>query len=103
MYLRIIQRHNTDGSTIRYVQIAHNTRNPRTGASTARTIYSLGREDTLDRAALRRLAESILRYLDRTEPLEPSGQPSTCHELPAPRAESTQPTGSSHHNTLQYS
>ena len=68
MYLRVTQRHNKDGTTIRYVQIAHNIRSPRTGTSTARTIVNLGREDTLDRAGLRRLAQSILRYLERTEP-----------------------------------
>ncbi|MCA1783993.1 MAG: hypothetical protein ABR500_05490 [Dermatophilaceae bacterium] len=67
MYLRTTQRHNKDGSTVRYVQIAHNVRDPHTGTPAARTIHSLGREDTLDRAALRRLAESILRYLERTE------------------------------------
>jgi hypothetical protein len=26
MYLRTIQRHNKDGSTVRYVQLAHNHR-----------------------------------------------------------------------------
>ena len=68
MYLRISQRHNKDGTVVRYVQIAHNIRHPDTGTPGAQTIYNLGREDNLDRAALRRLAESILRYLDRTEP-----------------------------------
>ena len=68
MYLRTSQRHNKDGTTVRYLQIAHNIRDPRTGTPSARTIYNLGREDKLDRAALRRLAESILRYLERTRP-----------------------------------
>lgn len=68
MYLRTTQRHNKDGSTVRYLQIAHNIRDSRTGTPTARTIHNLGREDTLDRAALRRLADSILRYLERTDP-----------------------------------
>jgi hypothetical protein len=68
MYLRVTQRHNNDGTTVRYVQIAHNIRSPHTGLSTAGAIINLGREDKLDRAGLRRLAQSILRYLERTEP-----------------------------------
>jgi hypothetical protein len=66
MYLRTIQRHNKDGSVVRYVQLAHNVRNPSTGNSVAHTIHSFGREDRLDRAALQRLAESIQRYLRNT-------------------------------------
>jgi hypothetical protein len=68
MYLRTIQRRNKDGSVVRYVQLAHNVRHPRSGHSVAETIHSFGREDQLDRAALRRLAQSILRYLDNTDP-----------------------------------
>jgi hypothetical protein len=68
MYLRTIQRRNKDGSVVRYVQLAHNVRDSRSGHSVADTIHSFGREDQLDRAALRRLAESILRYLDNTDP-----------------------------------
>jgi hypothetical protein len=67
MYLRTIQRHNKDGTAVRYVQLAHNVRNPRSGHSVAQTIHSFGREDQLAPAALRRLAESILRYLDHTD------------------------------------
>jgi hypothetical protein len=65
-YLRTTQRHNRDGSPVRYVQLAHNERDPDTGQSTAKLIYSCGREDQLDRAALHRLANSIHRYLQRT-------------------------------------
>ena len=71
MYLRTIQRHNKDGSVVRYVQLAHNTRDPGSGNSVAQTIHSFGRENQLDRAALRRLAESILRYLDNTDLADP--------------------------------
>jgi hypothetical protein len=66
MYLRTIQRHNKDGSVVRYVQLAHNARHPSSGHSVAQTIHSFGREDQLDRDALRRLAESIQRYLHDT-------------------------------------
>jgi len=69
MYLRTIQRRNKDGSAVRYVQLAHNVRHPLSGNSVAETIHSFGAEDQLDRTALRRLAESILRYLDNnTDP-----------------------------------
>ena len=63
MYLRITQRTNRDGSTVRYLQLAHNVRHPRTGAATARVLYNFGREDQLDREALERLVRSIRRVL----------------------------------------
>ena len=66
MYLRTIQRHNKDGGVVRYVQLAHNVRNPTSGNPVAHTIHSFGREDQLDRAALARLAASIQRYLRDT-------------------------------------
>jgi transposase len=62
MYLRTIQRHNKDGSTVRYVQLAHNHRK---GTNTqAEVLVQLGREDHLDMDGLRRLVGSISRYLD---------------------------------------
>ena len=62
MYLRTIQRHNKDGSTVRYVQLAHNHRK---GTNTqAEVLLQLGREDRLDMEGLRRLVGSISRYLD---------------------------------------
>ena len=63
MYLRTIQRRNKDGSTVRYVQLAHNVRHPTSGNSVAKVLHSFGREDTLDRDALERLVGSISRYL----------------------------------------
>jgi len=63
MYLRTIQRRNKNGSLVRYVQLAHNVRDPESGQPMAHVIHSFGREDRLDRAALERLARSILRYL----------------------------------------
>lgn len=61
MYLRTTQRRNKDGSVVRYVQLAHNRR---TGKSTqAEVLVNLGREDHLDLEGLRRLAQSINRYL----------------------------------------
>lgn len=62
MYLRITQRRNADGSTVRYVALAHNYRDE-DGRTKARVIANLGREDALDVEGLRGLARSIGRYL----------------------------------------
>jgi hypothetical protein len=71
MYLRTIQRHNKDGSTVRYLQLAHNHRK---GTNTqAEVLLQLGREDRLDLAGLRRLVGSISRYLDGAGALPPAG------------------------------
>jgi Transposase DDE domain len=71
MYLRTIQRHNKDGSTVRYVQLAHNHRK---GTNTqAEVLLHLGREDRLDMEGLRRLVGSIGRYLDGAGALPPVG------------------------------
>ncbi len=62
MYLRTSSRRNKDGSTVRYLSIAHNERSPG-GPSVAKVLLPLGREDRLDVAGLRRLVGSINRYL----------------------------------------
>ena len=64
MYLRETRRRNRDGSTVSYLQLAHNERHPVTGAPTAKVIHSFGRAETVDRAALGRLVSSISRFLD---------------------------------------
>jgi transposase len=61
MYLRTTQRRNSDGSIVRYVQLAHNRRVE--GVTQAEVLVNLGREDRLDREGLRRLVSSINRYL----------------------------------------
>jgi len=71
MYLRTIQRHNKDGSTVRYLQLAHNHRK---GKNTqAEVLLQLGREDRLDLEGLRRLVGSISRYLDGAGAPPPAG------------------------------
>jgi hypothetical protein len=62
VYLRTSSRRNRDGTTVRYLSIAHNERS-RGGPSVARVLLPLGREDRLDVAGLRRLVGSINRYL----------------------------------------
>lgn len=64
MYLRETRRTNRDGSVVRYLQLAHNTRHPETGVSTASVIHNFGRAEQVDRAGLARLVASISRFLD---------------------------------------
>src|SRR5215216_921127 len=64
MYIRKISRTNKDGSRVSYLQLAHNVRDPQSGAVRANVLHSFGREDAVEPAALRRLAESLLRYAD---------------------------------------
>jgi hypothetical protein len=70
MYLRTIQRQNKDGSVVRYLQLAHNVRPPGKRHPQAEVVYSFGREDQLDRAALARLVGSISRFLDPEQALQ---------------------------------
>ena len=56
------------GELVRYLQLAHNERNER-GVPVARVIHNFGREDKLDREALRRLVGSIQRFLGSEETL----------------------------------
>ncbi len=64
MFLRETRRTNRDGSVVRYLQLAHNARNPDTGSPTATVIHNFGRAESVDRAALKRLVASISRFLD---------------------------------------
>lgn len=63
MYIRVTSRKNKDNSVVKYVQLAHNVRNPKTGSPQAEVIHNFGRMDELDMDALRRLARSIQRFL----------------------------------------
>ena len=61
MYVRTTQRHNRDGSTVRYLQLAESIWDPEKQRSQTHVVYNLGREEDLDREAMLRLAKSILR------------------------------------------
>src|SRR5262252_955182 len=61
MYLRTTKRHNKDGSTVEYYQLAETRWDPSQRRPTAHIIHNFGRADTLDREALLRLAQSISR------------------------------------------
>jgi hypothetical protein len=73
MYLRTTQRRRKDGSTARYVQLAHNRRV--NGVTQAEVLVNLGREEKLDLDGLRRLAASIARYCDGDSTGEQLGAP----------------------------
>jgi transposase len=66
MYIRRISRKNKNGTITSYIQLAHNERNPVTGNPQAKVYYTFGREDEVDMDGLRRLAESISRFLGDT-------------------------------------
>src|SRR5438045_8751810 len=64
MYLRETKRRNADGSTVSYLALAQNERDPVTGVPRARVIHRFGRADQVDRDALAGLVRSISRFLD---------------------------------------
>jgi DDE family transposase len=62
MYLRRTERRTKEG-TVGYLQLAHNEWDPVSKQSRVRVLYSFGREDQLDRAAIVRLIGSLQRAL----------------------------------------
>ncbi len=67
MYLRTTRRRNPDGAEVRYLSLAHNVWDPKTHRSMVRILYNFGREDALDRDAIRRLIGSLSRALPPAE------------------------------------
>jgi len=67
VYLRETKRRNKDGSTVSYLQLAHNERHAETGSPVAKVIHNFGRADQVDRDALARLVSSISRFLEPAE------------------------------------
>jgi hypothetical protein len=64
MYLRSTTRKNKDGSSVRYLQLAHNEWDAAAGMSRPKVVYNFGREDQLDRAAVNRLIASLSRMVE---------------------------------------
>ena len=62
MYMRTVT---TKG--VKYVQLAHNYRDPNTGVSKVRVLQSLGRADKVDVEGLKRLVDSVCRFLEPYE------------------------------------
>jgi transposase len=71
--VRKTKRTRSDGTTVRYLQLAHNYRDPDTGHAIAKILYSFGRADLVDRAALERLVGSVSRFLDQEPPTSGKG------------------------------
>jgi Transposase DDE domain len=69
MYLRTTPRRNSDGSVVRYLQLAHNIWDPQAKRSKVQVVYNFGREDANNRAALQRLVASVTRFLDPEQAL----------------------------------
>ena len=72
-------RHNANGSTVRYLQLAHNVWDPKTKSAKAHVIHNFGREDQIDREGIRRLIHSLARLL-------PAGEAQHCTEPTADQA-----------------
>ncbi|NLI92036.1 MAG: IS1634 family transposase [Peptococcaceae bacterium] len=70
MYIRTISRKNKDGSAVRYVQLAHNVWDPKARSAKAQVLFNFGRAEDVDREGLKRLVNSIGRFLGPEEALK---------------------------------
>src|SRR3954451_12241846 len=59
----------TKSGTVRYLHLAHSEWDPVAGRSVPKILYGFGREDQLDRDAIKRLVTSLTRLLDPTDAL----------------------------------
>ncbi|GEM_PF-59157 len=59
----------TRAGTVRYLQLAHNEWDPATQRSRTKVLYNFGREDEIDKDAVRRLVAALSRLLDPAEAL----------------------------------
>jgi Transposase DDE domain len=59
----------TRAGTVRYLQLAHNEWDAGAGRSRTKVLYNFGREDELDKDAVRRLVAALSRLLDPAEAL----------------------------------
>ena len=64
MFLREVKRQNRDGSQVSYLQLVHNAWDPAARTSRTKILYSFGRTDRVDTAAIERLIVSLSRLLD---------------------------------------
>jgi hypothetical protein len=64
MFLREVKRQNKNGTQASYLQLVHNQWDPAAQASRTRILYSFGRTDQVERAAIQRLIASLSRLLD---------------------------------------
>jgi hypothetical protein len=69
MYVKTTTRRNKDGTPVRYLHLAHNQWDQAAGRSVPKILYGFGREDQLDRAAIKRLVASLSGLLEPAEAL----------------------------------
>src|SRR6266542_1799405 len=69
MYGETPRRRNKDGTPVRYLHLAHNQWDQAAGRSVPTILYGLGREDRLDRAAIKRLVASLSGLLEPADAL----------------------------------
>ena len=53
MYIRQISRKRSDGSKVRYLQLARKIRDPETGIPRDEVLYQFGREDAIDKEQIK--------------------------------------------------
>ncbi|MFI7132443.1 transposase, partial [Nonomuraea sp. NPDC050153] len=63
MYVKTTSKKNKDGTAVRYLHLAHNAWDPVAGRSVPKVLHSFGREDQLDREAIKRLVASLAKLL----------------------------------------
>jgi hypothetical protein len=68
MYVKTTAR-KTKSGPVRYLHLAHNEWDPVAGRSVPKILYGFGREDQLDRDAVKRLVASLSRLLDPADAL----------------------------------
>ena len=68
MYVKTTAR-KTKSGPVRYLHLAHNEWDPVAGRSVPKILYGFGREDQLDRDAIKRLVGSLARLLDPADAL----------------------------------
>lgn len=74
MFIRTTARKLKNGDSVQYVQLAHNFRDPDSGCPRAKILYNFGRREEVDEDALRRLVQSIARFLGPEDELAAQGQ-----------------------------
>jgi len=63
VFVRTSTRRNQDGTRVSYLQLAHNEWDPSAKTSRTKVLYSFGRADQLDRAAIERLITALTRVV----------------------------------------
>lgn len=72
MYVKITSR-KTQHGRVRYLHLAHNEWDPVARRSVPKILHGLGREDQIDRAAIKRLVGSLARLLEPDDRPAPAG------------------------------